>query len=322
MSEVHAELSKIETQLTRAAEMCVSGALDQEMYDSMVLGVLTRCPLLPAPKHIVVLRAVKEWGDAELLSDDVYKLLVDRVIKASHPHEEDETASSSTTVRPAESATRGANAKEAGAKKARLDPGQRSIFDWKGVERQRVLKDELRKQREAALRNVSYEVETHLVIRFPTESKEREETHTSLRQCPKCARTFETAVGLNNHVKWHSETVKDKLFTPRPDLPEVVGCELRVDEETGEVALDISIEGKTRQRVRMEIIEAATAAESARAERVQRQITEAERRRQARETADREQRDEGEQRKGSARRGSFTAKMKLKVWLPLLNFRL
>ena len=90
-----------------------------------------------------------------------------------------------------------------------------------------------------------------MVIRFKSEEVEKVEALQAPRQCPKCPKTFTTPVGLHNHLKWHSEAVKDKLFTPLKlrDLPDVE-TKLSVNEETSEVKLTIIIEGLTCEAVR------------------------------------------------------------------------
>ena len=222
MGEVHEALSEIERQLTRAAELHISGVVDDNMYEAMLSGTLL--PLVPrvkAPRHIVVLKAVKRWGENELISEELTKQLVEALMNDAKPREGNDEAGTSELRQPATPTVAATAAAEASGKKRKapiapkLAPGQTSLFSWKGVERQRTLKLELRKQREAALRNEDFEVETHLVIRFPSEqSKAVEEPLLLMRQCPKCPKSFDTPLGLHNHMKWHSDLVKDKLFTP------------------------------------------------------------------------------------------------------------
>ena len=244
-----------------------------------------------------MLKALKRWRDNELLPVQQCERLQADVVAVSLPPPAAPTVPDLEPAAPTSS------------KKPRLESGQRSIFSWKGAERQRVLKTELRAQREAAARGEDYDVEMHPVIRFPTENMEVEEAPPAPRKCPKCARTFNTPVGLHNHLKWHRETMKDKLFTPPPPkvLPRVE-CELCVD--GGAVQVCLRIGGRTRA----EMLASVEAGEREQVERIERQINESEKRRADREKAGEE--DRSEQRKGSSRRGSFTARMKLKVWPP------
>ena len=81
MGEVHEALSEIERQLTRAAELHISGVVDDNMYEAMLSGTLL--PLVPrveAPRHIVVLKAVKRWGENELITEELTKQLVEALL--------------------------------------------------------------------------------------------------------------------------------------------------------------------------------------------------------------------------------------------------
>ena len=305
---VNDTLATIERQLTQAAEMQLTGALTEEMGSALVRGALALLPHLETPHHIVVLKALKGWRDAELLPAEQYEPLQADVV-ASSRHAAPGAAAAAAAVQPrAAAATTEAAAAASGKKRAR-EPGQQSIFGWEGAERQRTLKTELRAQREAAGRDEDYEPETHPVIRFPSENQEGAIAPAATRQCPKCPRTFPTALGLNNHMKWHSDTMKDKLFVPPPPkvLPPVE-CELRVQGSTVQICFRVC--GRTMEEMQA----AVTAAKREQVERVARKHAESESRAAAREMAGEE--DRGEHRHGSKRRGAYTAKMKLKVRPP------
>jgi hypothetical protein len=164
----------------------------------------------------------------------------------------------------------------------------------------------LRAQREAAGRDEDYEPETLPVIRFTSENQEGPTAPAAKLKCSRCPRTFSKSQGLMNHLKWHTAESQNKLFAPPPPkvLPPVE-CELCVEGPTVQVRLRIG--GWTLD----EITAAVAAGERALVERDERRLMEQLRRMRARDKASEE--DNTEHRSGSGRRGSFTAKIKLKV---------
>ena len=98
------------------------------------------------------------------------------------------------------------------APKPKLTPvgsqSQAFIFNsWAGkrVEKHKIPKAELRKQRNEAAEGKDYEPEWEDVMRFKSERLPVAEPTTKSYACMKCGRTFCTSVGLTNHEKWHTE---------------------------------------------------------------------------------------------------------------------
>ena len=288
--------------------MQLTGRLSDELYLSLVRGALALLPMLETPRHVVVLKALTVWKENDLLPAQVHEQLCAAVIAASRPVTSGTgTSAAAAAVAPATVVLPSPAAIP--AKKQKLEAGQVSLFKY--GERQRITAKDLREQREAASRDEDYEPEIHPVLRFPSESEVVEESHPAARHtCPKCPKKFTTALGLANHVKWHSETVKDMLMIPPPPkvLP-LVECDLAIELGGGnwKVYLDLSIGGRSLR----DISDAVAAGEAELAKRAERQTAEAEKRRLSRDKAIAE--DQGEQRKGSARRGAYTARMKLQV---------
>ena len=293
-----AVLTGIERQLTQAAEMQLTGRLSDELYLSLVRGALALLPMLETPKHIVVLKALKVWREDELLPVQVHEQLQAAVVAASNPAAAVEAAAPATEGLPSPAAVP--------AKKQKVEPSQGLITNWEGAEKQRILTAELRAQRVAASRGEDYQPEVIPVIRFASESNVVVEASPPGRKCPKCPKEFSTSTGLFNHIKWHHPCSQNKLFAPPPPkvLPPVE-CELCV--EGGDVQVCLRIGGRSLTA----IAEAVAAGKRALVERDERRAVEAIKRQYARDKASSE--DCTENRKGSARRGSFTARMKLKV---------
>ena len=151
--------------------------MSEAVYKSMVQGVMMSLPRLRAPQHIVVLKTARKWYLASMLPECFKQPTMDMLLEAAYPEGDfdDGAGSSSAPATPAPPPPR---VKEASSKRKQkatpsLQPGQQSLFNWKSAERQRTSAAELRKQREAALRNQDFEVETHLVSRFKSEEVEK-----------------------------------------------------------------------------------------------------------------------------------------------------
>ena len=80
LSEVHDVLSDIETQLTWAAELQLSGAIDLDFYESTMRGALQLLPRLAATGHIVLLKGLRKWHDIGLISDRLCETLQDALV--------------------------------------------------------------------------------------------------------------------------------------------------------------------------------------------------------------------------------------------------
>ena len=231
-------------------------------------------------------------------------------MKASRGTDEGSTSTQPTTVTPTVVEPPADATPEGKQKKQKLEKGQKTLFSWQGAERQRILKAELRAQREAALRDEDYTVEVLPVLKLPSESQVEEEVRHCKHQCPKCPRTFRSYMAMKNHMMWqHDENVADKIFMPPPprNLPNVA-CELSVEGETVQVCLRIG--GLTDK----EMLAAVAAGNAANDERDAKRLAEFTARKIAREKAGLQPggEDDSEYRKGSSRRGSYTAKQKLK----------
>ena len=117
MAAAMAELAAIERQLTDAAELHLMGTLTEELYVASVRGALAALPMPAAPKHIAVLKRLKQWKDDELIPLRVYEQLCQAVVAASHGPTAGAGSSVQTTEqRPAQCpapAKRKANALEA-----------------------------------------------------------------------------------------------------------------------------------------------------------------------------------------------------------------
>ena len=83
-------LADIESQLTQAAELVLSGGIPEALFASVIRGALAMLPMPLAPRHIPVLRKLKEWKDTELILAPVYQQqLQAAVVGASRPPTED-----------------------------------------------------------------------------------------------------------------------------------------------------------------------------------------------------------------------------------------
>ena len=73
----------------------------------------------------------------------------------------------------------------------------------------KITAPELKRQREAALRDEDYDVEWEDMRRFRKEIKPQLAPPVVKEYpCDKCGRKFDSALGLQNHSKWHAENVR------------------------------------------------------------------------------------------------------------------
>ena len=96
-------LSAIESQLTEAAKLYLTGGLSQALYNSTVRGCVAELPKPEAPHHIMVLKKLKAWTTAELITPSMLEELQRGVIAASRrwgASEAGDNDSQSTTTIP------------------------------------------------------------------------------------------------------------------------------------------------------------------------------------------------------------------------------
>ena len=131
--------------------------------------------------------------------------------------------------------------------------------------------------------------------------------------CPKCARTFNYEINLANHVKWHDSSVKDKVFlTPPPPPRPQHEIELMLAPlSSSTINVCILIDGLTCAEISAAREADKVSAEKEKYERGQKLAAEAAHRVRRREAAAEVELEEG--RRGSNRRGRYTAKFKLVV---------
>ena len=135
-------LIHLEAQLMEASELFLTDKMSEAVYKSMVQGVMMSLPRLRAPQHIVVvLKAVRKWYLASMLPECFKQPTMDMLLEAAYSEGDfdDGAGSSSAPATPAPPPPR---VKEASSKRKQkatlpLQPGQQSLFNWKGAERQR-----------------------------------------------------------------------------------------------------------------------------------------------------------------------------------------
>ena len=310
-------LDAIELQLTKAAELHMSNVMPDQLYHSAMVGALYELPVLKAPKHIPVLKKLKQWREDDLIPEHIHQEYHAAVIDASRPDEPnsetpDEPNKATVDLTKDDPPPQPGKAKAQPPRKRKRELGQQTMFSWNGTEKQLTRKQDLRAQREAALRGEDYEVET---LRMATFSSERDVDEAPAVQhsfsCSKCPKTFDTSQGLTLHARWHTWQTRDKMFKP------VVNPQVKpgLSVNGSHVALTLRINGRTLEEVAASAAdaeEAAREAETAWAEHAQMRETERKRRQREREAQEADD-NSNEHRKGSARRGSYTAKNKLKI---------
>jgi hypothetical protein len=310
-------LDAIEAQLTEAAELHLTGALTEGLYVVAVRGALAALPKPAAPKHIAVLKRLKQWKDDELIPLEVYNVLCTSVTTASRGPTAGAASSGSTAEqrpvkRPAPATATQAAPTPKKRKAAALPGGQQSLFAvMPEAKKLKTTAHELRAQREAAGRGEDYDVEVEEMAKFKSEKLKAEPAPPVVKKysCTKCPRTFSTAIGLNSHTTWaHSADTKPKeFFKPQPEvLPTPVEVNFAVDAH-GILSVGLTLDGLTLEEIRAE--DAAACAAQAARER-QRNL-EAVRRLRIREAE--QEAEKGEHRCGSARRQSYTPKEKLRI---------
>ena len=169
---------------------------------------------------------------------------------------------------------------------------------------------ELRKQREAALRGEDYTPDTLDMANFPSATMKKPAPVVKVLCCPKCARTFNLPINLANHEKWaHDQSVQEKEFhrPPPPPPPPLKFDTKLVAMSPTTVVVSLFIGGNALEDIRAE----REREREAREERQKQRDKEAKRRRELREAETAVNAEE--RRCGSRRRGSYTARFKLKV---------
>ena len=311
MQTILSHLEEVEESLVEAAELRLgTPGISEKLYTNILIGVLTNFPMPRAPHHIRVLQAIKKWGEAGLLPEDLQESMKFDVIKASRGDAQCESTSdglSTSTCLESETSSQAREGVTAGKKRKHAHPVQKSTLFTvlPGATKTLISAQELRKQREAALRDEDYEVSELKMATFQSEEQESARTPTvKLFSCPKCPRSFEQRLGLRNHMFSHSECVLDRKVSERelPGIETTLGVT-----PDGEVSLNICIEGMLPSDV--------AAANAAKLEAVEvrrlRLQAEAVARHRIRQEAD--EADVGEHRRGSNLRRQYTCKEKLRI---------
>lgn len=323
-------LDGIERQLTEAAELVLTGGVSEALHAAALHGALMLLPKPLAPGHIQVLQRLKRWKELELIPPGLHEEL-QRVVMAQSRNSAacGFTGGSSSTASQPPAATKPSEVStplqaaakrpvpppsNPPAKRQKLSTGQQqTLFSMMpGAPRTLVPKDELKRQREAAARGEDHELESQDLRRFRKEIKPEEARPVVKRYpCDKCGRTFDTAVGLTNHSRWHGDDVKPKAFFPplpapvNPPPPDFVGLDFRID-DAGVASVSFTFEGLSIADAVAQQVEA----ERLQQEREASRSAEANRRQRLREAEDAA--DKGEHRGGSAHRRSYTPKQRLK----------
>ena len=310
------ELAAIERQLSEAAELHLTGMLSEALYVASVRGALVGLPTPAAPRHIAVLKRLKQWKDDELIPLEVYNVLCTSVMTASREPTAGAASSGSTAEQRPIKCPAPATATEAGPqpkkpKTKALPAGQQSLFAaMPDAKKLKITAQELRAQREAAGRGEAYEVDVEEMAKFRSEKLQAEPAPAVAKEycCSKCPRTFTTAIGVANHEKWsHSENANPKkFFKPQPEVL-ATSVEINLDCIDGMCVVKLMLDGLTLKEVSAEM----AAAQAAQAARDAERHAEAVRRQRIREAE--EEAEKGEHRRGSAHRKQYSAKEKLRI---------
>ena len=94
---MEAILASIQARLTQFSEQYLSDVIDQDKYAFCVHDLLGDIPTPAAPRHLPVLRAVKQWKADELITAEQAVMLQSRIIAASKEHAVPSDAGASTS---------------------------------------------------------------------------------------------------------------------------------------------------------------------------------------------------------------------------------
>ena len=315
-------LADIESQLTQAAELVLNGNIPEALFSSVIRGALAMLPMPLAPRHILVLRKLKEWKDTELIPAAVYEQLYAAVVAASRPPVEGAgssgAAASPAPARAPAKVTEGGKRKLEAlapapapvAKRAANQNSIASMFSAMGGMRLKVSATELKVQRTAAARGEDYRPRLEKMAEFQSEQESAAPPNPLVNQfgCSRCSRVFTCMIALTSHERSHGALLNEKtFFEPKPSPPQPT---LSISEwlsiiPTGPASVVVSF---------APLHEAAAEARAAREvqeERQRQRNVEAQRRNALREAeADVERQ---EHRRGSNARKSYTARQKQKI---------
>ena len=152
---------------------------------------------------------------------------------------------------------------------------------------------------------------------LPSEKKKDVEVVKAQYDCECCDRSFETHVGLRNHMLWHENrrdpTLEEVLARPAPRC-ESAGVSLSVGQPRWGcdfVRVSVTIDGKTIAELEQQAADDAAAFKAAQHAQEQECKRRAGKRRRERESEDAAM--QAEQRRGSDRRRSYNAKERLGI---------
>ena len=234
MTQLAATFASIEAQLTKAAELHFGGTIDQELHESMLRGAMLLVPMLAAPRHIPVLKKLRDWKDTELIPEVMYQRMYDVIVAAARPPTEvcdsatSAAASVTSTAVEAPVAKRKAEAPASAAKPAdqqsvKRPANQHSIASMVaalGGQRLKTAAAELKLQREAASRGEDYRPLEEKMAEFKSEEESVPPVDRVVNQfgCSKCAMVFSCRIALTNHERAHGASAKERgsLFESKP----------------------------------------------------------------------------------------------------------
>jgi hypothetical protein len=228
------------------------------------------------------------------------------------PAEPPEPAPEAAAEAPANGKAKVRKLNAAAPKKPVAPAGTKSIMSF-FTEKTLVDKRDIAAQRQAASEGRDFEVRKLECVTLPSEKESIQQPAGPVKVlgCSKCPMTFSHPIALLNHERSHSADAQPKVFCqpvqPKPPKPPVeVSCKIRISVGDGGVA---------RSSVAL-FIAGRPVAEIA-AERAEQEQAQAERQKTLKAERDRRQRlrdaEAQERRGGSARRGAYTAREKLKI---------
>ena len=311
------ELEAIEKQLTQAAELAINGTLSSELANSLVVGALGKLPLVEAPLHIAVLKRLKRWFEAELISLPAFQEAQATVLQASRdvptliPPPGDVVSAAAAREKEPQNKTGTASNSTRKRKQpifAGIEKGkQQTMFEaLPRAKKTLVEKAELVKQRKAAVvDNEHYSPKKRHMASFDSETAPPEPTPVAEHLCAQCGRIFDSAVGLRNHSVYHTAGVREKFFTaPRPKVYPPVTCTFTI--QAGTISVGIAVAGKDIEVIAAEVA-AAELRLAARQEELARECA-----RRKRASAAAESASQGG-RRGSRVRKQYTPKERLEL---------